>query len=134
MNIRAESSWFAGKFYSLDPLAEPLIVASIGNGCDTLFWFDNWNSAGSLYLKFPESLLNKQSRVVDLIKNDDWNWPRGLGKEDTLRWLRSFKKLSLVVYFNTCTEVMISIWLLPPLEFSTQSAMKKLLPVVHFNT
>ena len=44
----------------------------MGNGCDSLFWLENWMGGGSLHVKFPRLFAlenNKEVSLRDKIQN-----------------------------------------------------------------
>nr|GEZ94097.1 hypothetical protein [Tanacetum cinerariifolium] len=77
------SCWTWKKILKIRWLIEEHIFHKIGDGRNTSLWFENWHPICPLSnfiskRMIASSGLNLQSKVADVIKNGEWNWPVNL--------------------------------------------------------
>ena len=58
----------------------PLMVHRIGNGSNTMLWYDNWLPMGPIISIFVERIiydsgLPRYAKVSSIIRNDNWALP-----------------------------------------------------------
>nr|GEY86361.1 hypothetical protein [Tanacetum cinerariifolium] len=71
------------KFLKIMGFIKDYIFHKIGDGRNTSLWFDNWHPICPISnfiskRMIASSGLSMQSKVADVIKNDEWNWPVNL--------------------------------------------------------
>ena len=58
----------------------PFLLHEIGDGADTMLWFDIWLPMGPILSNFEERIiydsgLSRHARVSSIIQNGAWTWP-----------------------------------------------------------
>lgn len=76
----SDNPWWWKKLLQIREFPKDNIKHIIGNGQNTLFWWDNWDPIGPLKEKFGDiiiydSRISKHVKVRDIIENGDWKWP-----------------------------------------------------------
>ena len=77
--IPSNCSWTWRKLLGMRDRIRPFIYHNIGDGTDTMLWFDNWLPMGPILSNFEERViydsgLSRHARVSSIIQNGTWRW------------------------------------------------------------
>ena len=121
--IPQDCSWTWRKVLTLRNQFRPYFRSVVGNGSEVFLWYDFWLPVGALQVafgedQFEETGLHRKTKVSDIIRNDQWNWPWSSSED-----LRSIRRIIRTQPVPTRDDLDY-LWWVPSMngEFTIQSS------------
>ncbi|XP_050232971.1 uncharacterized protein LOC126681477 [Mercurialis annua] len=86
-----KASWSWRNLVKLREMAKEIFECKIGNGEDTLFWYDPWVNGNSIIDLYPvinitDADIPKTAKVADVYRNGTWYFPDAMDEQTLQAW------------------------------------------------